>query len=79
MTPEEIQDMIDNCRRMIADCQRWIALCEREIERGPGMNLPDGRVAHPVGDTSGPSTLKTNASGLCHLDPLGTLADWVDT
>jgi len=31
MTPEEMQDMIDNCTRMIADCKRWIALLEREI------------------------------------------------
>ena len=66
MTPEEMQDMIDNCRRMIADCQRWIALLERE-------SMPDGWVSHPVGDTSVPGQTTTDAKRPCYLDPSGQL------
>ena len=56
MTPEEMQDMIDNCTRMIADCKRWIAWLE-------GASIPDGHVSHPVGDTTEPSEMTTDAAG----------------
>ena len=61
MTPEEMQDMIDNCVRIIDDCTRWIAL------------LKDGWVAHPVGDTSMPGTITTDADEPCYLDASGKL------
>jgi len=56
MTPEEMQDMIDRCKRMIDDCRRWIPLLEREIARGSG-----GWVSHPVGDANAPSTTTTTS------------------
>ncbi len=61
MTPEEMQDMIDNC-------VRWIALLKREIEK-----ISDGWVSHPVGDTSMPTTMTTDADQLRYLDASGKL------
>ncbi len=47
----------------------WLDACDES----PEPEAPDGWVCHPVGDTSAPGTMTTNADDPCYLDPSGKL------